>query len=287
MSEFTSPCSPCWSFDLRSCHNDGSGTEGSPHTEHPTSEDARLAKELDLSSRYDQAEFKPNPWSIAKVNAGSRNNGTRLSTSVRPKRVDNVERSKCALALAFEAQSRRMVPQTGRPLLKPQDHASPIRRTLRTGKTANQSQPISGAAPKLPHNAFCRSTVCRASSDATDQITSPSISGEYMRMSPSCKSSGAEANNSTNGTNPRTHEFSSNTGAQAIPIDAMTTLQASSVQGKQLFLPINESVHSVAESRDDTLCFLNHSISLKHQTEDLPHISEVSRHAQDIGTWYR
>lgn len=36
------------------------------------SEDARILQALDLSSRQDEAVYKPNPWTIAKVNAATR-----------------------------------------------------------------------------------------------------------------------------------------------------------------------------------------------------------------------
>lgn len=75
----------CWSLSLRGrgC-NDGyssddesedgdktaltTGSDGPS----PTSDEARLLGELDLASRADAAAYKPNPWSIAKVNASAR-----------------------------------------------------------------------------------------------------------------------------------------------------------------------------------------------------------------------
>ncbi|TFY63033.1 hypothetical protein EVG20_g6491 [Dentipellis fragilis] len=68
-----------WSFSLRSyCTFDDSDdsdgtTQTSPSTSQPKlSEDAKLLASLDMSSRQDDAVYKPNPWSIAKVNAASR-----------------------------------------------------------------------------------------------------------------------------------------------------------------------------------------------------------------------
>ena len=77
-----------WSFSLRSnnyTYYDSSsddGQEDSPQGSsnirsaadrtQPASEEARLLGDLDLASRTDSASYKPNPWSIAKANAASR-----------------------------------------------------------------------------------------------------------------------------------------------------------------------------------------------------------------------
>ncbi|TCD67357.1 hypothetical protein EIP91_000224 [Steccherinum ochraceum] len=71
--------SPSWSYDLHSTtfHNDSDASENNSPCQASgqqvtLSEDAKLLEELDLTSRQDQAVFKPNPWTIAKVNASSR-----------------------------------------------------------------------------------------------------------------------------------------------------------------------------------------------------------------------
>lgn len=74
-----------WSRNLRtlgrcSSDSDSSGSGSPAHQTLPSglvspnviSEDARLMKQMDLSSRQDQAVYKPNPWSIAQVNAATR-----------------------------------------------------------------------------------------------------------------------------------------------------------------------------------------------------------------------
>ena len=76
-----------WSFSLRShnYHLDASSSDDDSDDDqrqpipskstgektHP-SEEARLLRELDLSSRTDVASYKPNPWTIAKANAATR-----------------------------------------------------------------------------------------------------------------------------------------------------------------------------------------------------------------------
>ncbi|KDQ60445.1 hypothetical protein JAAARDRAFT_205391 [Jaapia argillacea MUCL 33604] len=62
-----------WSLNFRGSgyDSDDSSASTSPTPECQT-EDARLLHEIDLSIREDTAVYKPNPWSIAKINAASR-----------------------------------------------------------------------------------------------------------------------------------------------------------------------------------------------------------------------
>lgn len=75
----------CWSLSLRGrgCNDglssdddseDDGKTAPTTGSDEPstTSDEARLLGELDLASRADAAAYKPNPWSIAKVNASAR-----------------------------------------------------------------------------------------------------------------------------------------------------------------------------------------------------------------------
>ena len=59
-----------WSFSFRSGAFDVESSDDSD-TE-PGSSDALLIKDLDISSREDNATYKANPWSIAKINAATR-----------------------------------------------------------------------------------------------------------------------------------------------------------------------------------------------------------------------
>ncbi|OJT14818.1 hypothetical protein TRAPUB_8612 [Trametes pubescens] len=75
----------CWSLSLRGRGgNDGYSSDDDSEDDgktaptagsdilSTTSDEARLLGELDLASRADTAAYKPNPWSIAKVNASAR-----------------------------------------------------------------------------------------------------------------------------------------------------------------------------------------------------------------------
>jgi hypothetical protein len=59
----------------------------------PLSEDSRLARELDISTRDDPAVFNKNPWSIAKLNAASRPNHTRSKQMISPPRKAQPQKS--------------------------------------------------------------------------------------------------------------------------------------------------------------------------------------------------
>lgn len=73
-----------WSSNLRTLGrlDSNSDSDSDVDSSHPSStqpgsapvlsEDARLFKQLDLSARQDEAVYKPNPWTIAKMNAAAR-----------------------------------------------------------------------------------------------------------------------------------------------------------------------------------------------------------------------
>ncbi|KAI9058023.1 hypothetical protein FKP32DRAFT_1762017 [Trametes sanguinea] len=79
----------CWSLSLRGhCFGDGYSSDEDSDKDSaekpadkdavtgsvsiPASEDSRLLGELDLAARTDTANYKPNPWSIARANAANR-----------------------------------------------------------------------------------------------------------------------------------------------------------------------------------------------------------------------
>jgi len=66
-----------WAFNFRSSHfdvydTDTDSEEGPAVPAEKDSEEAKLAKELDISERQETAVYKPNPFSIAKINAVAR-----------------------------------------------------------------------------------------------------------------------------------------------------------------------------------------------------------------------
>ena len=66
-----------WAFNFRSSHfgaydTDSDSEEGPAVPTEKDSEEAKLVKDLDISERQDTAVYKPNPFSIAKINAAAR-----------------------------------------------------------------------------------------------------------------------------------------------------------------------------------------------------------------------
>ena len=88
-------------------------------------------KELDLSSRPDSAAYKPDPWTIAKINAASRrnhaaphNNAANISGNLSPaSRVVSPKKRSPNILDAFKKQAERPPPKTGASVLKPTDLA--------------------------------------------------------------------------------------------------------------------------------------------------------------------
>ena len=66
-----------WAFNFRSSHfgtydTDSDSEEGPAVPAEKESEEAKLAKDLDISERQETAIYKPNPFSIAKIHAAAR-----------------------------------------------------------------------------------------------------------------------------------------------------------------------------------------------------------------------
>lgn len=102
-----------WSFNLRSCvlgadEDCDSDDDLSPNQ---LSTDTEFLREIDLSSRQDHAQYKPNPWSIAKVNAASR---SKLPTPIRPAilTANTVTKPKGAIVEAFRKQAEKPKPKS-------------------------------------------------------------------------------------------------------------------------------------------------------------------------------
>ncbi|KAH7882846.1 hypothetical protein F5I97DRAFT_1816118 [Phlebopus sp. FC_14] len=75
----SSAVSGVWSFNHRlraRCVSDSDDSEVDPEVDAP-SDDARLLREIDLSTRPETVEYRSNPWSIAKINASIRQPATR------------------------------------------------------------------------------------------------------------------------------------------------------------------------------------------------------------------
>ncbi|CAL1709511.1 unnamed protein product [Somion occarium] len=108
--------SPSWSYNL---HNHSalleSDSESDTSSSSPIgsqkpviiSEDARLLRELDLSSRPDDAVYNANPWTIAKVNAASRPNVVSPAVTITKAHAVSRKRPTGPIADAFKKQLSR------------------------------------------------------------------------------------------------------------------------------------------------------------------------------------
>ena len=125
-----------WSHNLRNFKYD-SDSDSQTSTPSSTqeklteilSEDAKLLKALDLSSRQDEAVYKPNPWTIAKLNAATRavsSDATKVGPSAEA--VQKKKEPRGSIVDGLKKQAARTVPQTSRKVLKP----PPFSRTPRT-----------------------------------------------------------------------------------------------------------------------------------------------------------
>lgn len=77
-----------WAFDLRTQFYDSSESEDDcpPHLPNETTDNSMLMKEFDLSSREEFVSYKPNPFTIAKVNASYRS-AKKGVTEVKPSEI--------------------------------------------------------------------------------------------------------------------------------------------------------------------------------------------------------
>lgn len=114
-----------WAFDFRTNFNGyhSSDSESDSADTHllPETADNRLLKDIDLSSREERVSYKPNPFSIAKINAAYRSTG---QGGVRHN-VASVEASKAGknsgqrtIMEGFKAQASRPTPTSVDPIAK-------------------------------------------------------------------------------------------------------------------------------------------------------------------------
>ncbi|KAF8526536.1 hypothetical protein BU17DRAFT_62030 [Hysterangium stoloniferum] len=105
-----------WIFNLRD-HDYDSGSDDSPNDGKQPSSDSQLLKTLDLSTREDNAQYKPNPWTIAKLNAACRPpslkaTGSAIAMPVKetPKKTVYPEEKQTTLEHVFSKQFSRVSP---------------------------------------------------------------------------------------------------------------------------------------------------------------------------------
>ena len=96
-----------WAFDFRTplCHINDSDDSDDP--DEPTiSNEAKLRKDLDLSTREETVVYKPNPFSIAKANAAYRSNASNKKVPLPPSRA--IKPGQKTLFEGSETQKKRI-----------------------------------------------------------------------------------------------------------------------------------------------------------------------------------
>lgn len=125
-------------------HDSGLGSSDDSHRDASISEDVKLIGDLDLSSRHDEAVFKANPWSIAKVNAAVRTRQLPSDTSVTTH--TNVRSSEGILADAFKKQVEKSKRNVNASSSKPGIHG----RSCDSGAVStSQTKPLAQDIPAL------------------------------------------------------------------------------------------------------------------------------------------
>ncbi|KAG2342413.1 hypothetical protein BDR05DRAFT_361789 [Suillus weaverae] len=147
-----------WSFNHRTRAHDASDSEPDSESEAATnfkvnlpSDDTRLVQEFDISSRHETVEYKPNPWSIARINAASRPPnkkppGQAISEDVRQKSQSRAPQGR--IVDAFKVQAERKPPRSSGPLkalkVNPRSNTTQV---SREHQVYPQIQGISSAEP--------------------------------------------------------------------------------------------------------------------------------------------
>ncbi|KAG2152541.1 uncharacterized protein EDB93DRAFT_249168 [Suillus bovinus] len=130
-----------WSFNLRTQAHYASDSDSESETEISSkvdtpSDNTRLIQELDISLRHETVEYKPNPWSIARINAASRppnkeHPGQAISEDKRQKSQPRAPQGR--IVDAFKVQAERKPPRAPPPskapkVTKPKSNTSQVSR---------------------------------------------------------------------------------------------------------------------------------------------------------------
>lgn len=138
-----------WSFTLRKHASDAHSDSSSHQSEGAEAEadcmilteEEKLLKDLDLSSRQDFAEYRPNPWSIAKVNASTRkyNPSLQLQPSLNAPKQIPPKKPQGLIVDAFRKQISKALPQDATTqLTNISSRAHPIRKKVQTGRSGSR-----------------------------------------------------------------------------------------------------------------------------------------------------
>jgi hypothetical protein len=145
-----------WSFNHRTRAHYTFDSESDPDSEAETnskvdlpSDDTRLIQELDISSRHETVEYKPNPWSIARINAISRPPNKELPGQAIAEDVRQKPQPRGRIVDAFKVQAERKPPRAP-PLLKAPKFTKPKSTTSQVSREHQVCSQIQGTSNVEP-----------------------------------------------------------------------------------------------------------------------------------------
>lgn len=146
-----------WAYNLRNCDyaSDSGSESNSPAAStdargEVVSEDKKLLHDLDLSTRQDDAVYKPTPWTIAKLNAAARP----AQAPVEKKPIPPGPKKQPAGRIVDSFKTQAMRRQNSRAALKPQ------RFRRMPSLKSSQDRPIQSRKPATMQSAAQTSKPC-------------------------------------------------------------------------------------------------------------------------------
>ncbi|KIK38907.1 hypothetical protein CY34DRAFT_364981 [Suillus luteus UH-Slu-Lm8-n1] len=146
-----------WSFNHRTRAHYTFDSESDPDSDEAEtdskvdlpSDDTRLIQELDISSRHETVDYKPNPWSIARINAVSRPPNKELPGQAISEDVRQKSQPRGRIVDAFKVQAERKPPRAPPPLKAPKftKPKATTSQVSREHQVCSQIQGISNAKP--------------------------------------------------------------------------------------------------------------------------------------------
>ncbi|KAK0217748.1 hypothetical protein IW262DRAFT_1298378 [Armillaria fumosa] len=145
-----------WSFNLRTSkikrpdHDlDDSGSDSDPSSDSGVDE-SRILDDLDISTRDETVVYKPNPFSIAKINAAARSTNRPPSTKEPPRPIKPTKagrKTTGSIVDGLRKQSEKAKSKSQRASLQPNATLSTVRFS---SKTQQERAPTSVSVPRPP-----------------------------------------------------------------------------------------------------------------------------------------
>lgn len=141
-----------WSFNLRSSasgffdsddDNEENVGDAGTHS-HPPSSSSQTLQQIDLAAREDKALYKPNPWSIARINAASRPRQLNATRKSAPEKPAAKKLPQGAIVDAFKRQAQK--PITTKSSAQTNGRQTPSQKPALTSAIDAPDNPVSAPA---------------------------------------------------------------------------------------------------------------------------------------------